>query len=111
MDATAAIVTGASLVTCIVLVVFILARYNYLLKKTMIEKELPFELTKNRYRFLELGCTLLGLGAGLAVSSVFTAMGLSEDTTDLLAWGVILVFGGTGLVISHYIRRKQEGDA
>lgn len=110
MEATHAIVLGASLTLCIVLVVFILARYNYLIKKAMIDREGAVDMTAHRFRYLEYGCILMGIGAGLGLSSVFTAMNLSEDTTDLLVWATILVCGGVGLLVAHSIRRKQESD-
>ncbi len=109
-DLIIAIVVGISLVTCIVLVVYILSKYNYLLKKAVIERGAEYELPKNRYRYLELGCVIIGLGLGLGISSVFTFMELSEDALDLLVWATILICGGGGLVVAHLIRRKQEGE-
>lgn len=111
MEIGSAIVIGASLVISIVLVVFFLSKYNYLIKKELIQKGEGYQLPKNKFRFLELGCLLVGLGAGLGVSSIFTLMNLSEDTLDLLVWATILIFGGAGLVAAHYIRRKQEGES
>ncbi|MBK6265639.1 hypothetical protein JKA74_11370 [Marivirga sp. S37H4] len=105
-----AIVIGASLVTCVVLIVFVLSKYNYLIKKELIQKGEAFQLPKNKFKYLELGCVILGLGVGLGFSSIFTTMNLTEDTMDLLVWATILVFGGVGLVGAHYIRRKQEGE-
>ncbi|GAA5032895.1 hypothetical protein GCM10011506_22930 [Marivirga lumbricoides] len=105
-----AIVIGASLVTLIVLIVFILSKFNFLIKKELIQKGEAYQLPKNRFKYLELGCIILGLGVGLGFSSIFTAMDLSEDAMDLLIWATILIFGGTGLVGAHFIRRKQEGE-
>jgi hypothetical protein len=108
MELGITIVLAASLVICTVLVVFLLSKYNYLIKKELIQKEGPYELPKNRFRYLELGCVILGLGTGLGVSSIFTTMHLKEDTMDLLVWATILIFGGAGLIVAHYIRRQQE---
>lgn len=105
-----ALVVGISLVTCIVLVVFILSKYNYLLKKAIIERGAEYELPRNQYRYLELGCVIIGLGIGLGISSVFTFMDLSGDAMDLLVWATILICGGGGLVVAYMIRRKQESE-
>ena len=109
-DLIIAIVVGISLVTCIVLVVFILSKYNYLLKKAIIERGAEYELPKNQYKYLELGCVVIGLGIGLGFSSIFTFMDISEDAMDLLVWATILICGGAGLVVAHLIRRKQESE-
>ena len=106
-----AIVLGTSFTVCITLVVFILSKYNYLVNKARIENGVAGTTTGSRYRYLEYGCMLVGLGAGLGVSSVFTFMPLSEDAMDLLVWATILIFGGSGLLLAYYIRRKQESDS
>lgn len=111
MELGSAIVIGASLVISIVLVVFFLSKYNYLIKKELIQKGQGYELPTSKFRFLELGCLLIGLGLGLGFSSIFTLMDLTEDTLDLLVWATILIFGGIGLVAAYFIRRKQEGGA
>lgn len=109
-DQIIAIVVGISLVTCIVLVVFILSKYNYLLKKAIIERGAEYEHPRNPYRYLELGCVIIGLGIGLGISSIFTFMDLTGDAMDLLVWATILICGGAGLVLAYIIRRKQESE-
>ncbi|WP_109301061.1 hypothetical protein [Aquimarina sp. AU474] len=92
----------------IILVVLIIARYTYLTKKAMIEKGLYLEQGLNKFKYLDIGCIVFGLGIGLLVSSIFTTMQLTEDTMDLLVWGTILIFGAAGLVVAHFIRKKLE---
>lgn len=95
------------LMTGIVLIVFIIVRYTYLLKKAMIEKGLqPFQ-SSGRIQYSDIGCILTGLGTGLIVSTIFTGMDLSEDTTDLFIWGTILIFGALGLLAAHWLRKKE----
>jgi hypothetical protein len=89
-----------------VLVVFIIARYNYLVKKALVEKGIASAGVKIRYS--EIACIVVGIGVGLGVSSVFTIMNLPEDTMDLLVWSVITVGGGVGLFGAHFIRQKAE---
>ncbi len=91
-----------------VLIIFIIARYTYLIKKSMIEKGVYVDQKTNRFKYLDIGCIVFGLGVGLLVSSVFTVMQMSEDTMDLLIWGTILIFGAAGLVVAHFIRKKLE---
>lgn len=97
-----------TMIIAVVLVIFIIARYTYLIKKTMIEKGIYEAHTNNNFKYLDIGCIVFGLGIGLLLSSVFTTMDLLEDTMDLLVWGTILIFGATGLVIAHFIRKKLE---
>ncbi|MBX2965079.1 MAG: hypothetical protein KF845_02955 [Cyclobacteriaceae bacterium] len=89
-----------------VLVIYILARYNYLLKKALAEKGIA--PTKIKISYSEIACVVIGIAAGIGASSIFTVMNLSEDTTDLLVWSVILIGGGLGLFGAHFIRQKQE---
>ncbi|WP_130736272.1 hypothetical protein [Flavobacterium sp. J27] len=95
------------LITGIVLIVFIIVRYTYLLKKTLIEKGLqPFQ-SSSRIQYVDIGCILIGLGLGLIVSTIFTTMDLTEETADLLIWGTILIFGALGLFMAHWFRKKE----
>ena len=89
-----------------VLVVFILAKYNYLIKKTILEK--GDSLPENKVSYRDIGCIVLGTGGGLGISAVFTELNLSEDTTDLLVYSVILIGGGIGLLTAHFLRSKDE---
>ncbi len=101
-DAIGAIVLMAGLVV----VIYIIARYTYLVKKAMIESgHVPSHQTKKMV-YIDLGCIVGGLGFGLLFSSIFSAMGLDENTTDLLVWGTILIFGALGMVLAHILRRK-----
>ena len=99
---------GLVLVIGIVLIVFIIAKYTYLIKKAMIEKGLATEKASYRLKYLDIGCITIGLGFGLLVSSIFTSMKISEDMMDLLIWGTISIFGGVSLIVAHLIRRKLE---
>lgn len=89
-----------------VLVIFIIARYNYLLKKELAEKGImPNKVTIN---YAEIACIVIGIAIGLGVSSLFTMLNLSEDTLDLLVWSVILIGGGLGLFAAQSVRQKAE---
>ena len=89
-----------------VLVIYIIARYNYLLKKTLAERGMVPE--KSKIRYAEMGCIVVGIGIGLGVSSLFTMMNLPADTMDLLVWSVILMGGGLGLFVAHFIGQQIE---
>lgn len=91
----------------IVSIVYIIARYSYLIKKAMIERGLTSQ-TSQKMQYLDVGCILLSLGLGLIVSTIFTTMELSEDTADLLIWGTILIFGALGLLFAHWLRKGKR---
>ncbi|MFH6605081.1 DUF6249 domain-containing protein [Maribacter algicola] len=92
----------------VVAVVYIVARYNYLVKKAMIEKGLANPNTPNKMQYLDIGCITLSLGLGLMASTIFTTMELTEDTADLLIWGTILIFGAIGLLVAHWLRKRTK---
>ena len=96
------------IIIAILLIVFIITRYTYLVKKMMIEKGVYLEQKANKFKYLDIGCIVFGLGIGLFVSSIFTTMDLLEDTMDLLVWGTILIFGAAGLIVAHFIRKRLE---
>lgn len=98
---------GLFLMAGVVTVVYIIARYSYLIKKAMIEKGLVNPETSKKMQYIDIGCILLSLGLGLVVSTIFTTMDLTEDTADLLIWGTILVFGAIGLLAAHWLRKRQ----
>lgn len=91
-----------------ILIVFIIARYLYLIKKEMIKQGIYLDNQTTKYKYLDIGCIVFGLGVGLFVSSAFTVMDLLEETAELLVWGTILIFGAAGLVAAHFIRKKLE---
>ena len=99
---------GLLLVAAAITIVYIIAKYNYLIKKAMIEKGVYIERVNNKYRYLDLGCIVFGLGVGLLVSSIFTSSNMNEDTMDVLVCGTILIFGAAGLILAHFIRKKLE---
>lgn len=106
MESTKDLLMGLGMLTGIVSIVFIIARYTYLIKKAMIDRGLTSGASGRKLRYLDIGSIIIGLGIGLMVSSIFTMMDLSEDTMDLLVWGTILIFGSIGLIAAHFIRRK-----
>ena len=97
-----------SIVVAIILVIFIIARYTYLIKKTMMEHGIYQEQQNSKFKYLDIGCIVFGLGIGLLTSSIFTTIKITEDTMDLLVWGTILVFAAGGLVLAHFIRKRLE---
>ena len=92
----------------VVTIVYIIARYSYLIKKAMIEKGLANPQSTQKMHYLDMGCIVLSLGLGLMVSTLFTTMDLTEDTADLLIWGTILVFGAMGLLVAHWLRKRTQ---
>ena len=100
---------GLVLMTGLVVIVFIIAKYTYLVKRAMIEKGLVPPASSTGIRYLDIGCIAGGLGAGLLISTIYTSMSLSEDAMDLLVWGTILLCGSAGLMAAHFLR-KEKGD-
>jgi len=96
----------------LVLIVYFFSRYQYLIKKAMIEKGMDFNFgaSKKKFKALESGFAVVGVGFGLIISSFFQSTTFPTDTKDLLTFALPLFFGGIGLVSAFFIRRKLEGD-
>jgi hypothetical protein len=90
------------------LILYFTMRYNYQIKKTILEKGGSIEVAKKRFPLLEIGLSLIGLGLGLAVSVIPQSTNLPKDSKGLLTAACILLFGGLGLISAFIIRRKIE---
>ena len=56
---------------------------------------------------LKLGLLALGIGLGLIISLPLSGLCYNEMQQITLIWGLILIFGGLGLFISHLIEKKN----
>lgn len=92
----------------IVLIVYFIAKYNYQTKKLIIESGKDLEFKKKRFPFFEIALTLIGIGIGLVLSIIPKAMELNDEITGLLIGAFILIFGGLGLVLSIFLRKKID---
>ena len=92
----------------VVLVIYFISRFNYQIKKSILDKGRDIELTKSRFPFLEIGLTIVGVGLGLAISSIAQLSHLPEDAKELLIGACVLLFGGSGLVSGFLIRKRFE---
>jgi len=92
----------------IVLVVYFVTKYNYQVKKAILDKGGNIELAKRNFPFLEIGLTIIGVGLGLAISVIPQSSNLHGDSKDLLIGACILFFGGVGLVSAFFIRKKID---
>lgn len=107
MENLESVIVSFSIFGSVVGVVFILARYNYMIKKVYAEKGVLSSIQKTSYT--EVAWIIIGIAFGLGVSSVFTAMALPEETMELLIYATILMGGGLGLLAAQSHRNKREG--
>ncbi|MEM6806868.1 MAG: hypothetical protein AAF696_36040 [Bacteroidota bacterium] len=99
---------GLIIIIGMILIVYIIAKYNYLIRKMMIEKGMNPKPLINKSRLIDWFCLLFFVGIGVMISSFFTSLNLKEDTTDLLIWGNIFLFGSFGPLSAHFLRKKME---
>jgi hypothetical protein len=92
----------------IVLVVYFSSKFNYQIKKAILDKGGNIEVVKKKFPFLEIGLTILGIGLGLAVSVFPQTSNLPGDSKDLLTGASILLFGGGALISAFFIRKKLD---
>ena len=107
MEALNETLGGLIIMSGLIAIVYILAKFNYLIRKMMIEKgmEAPRVFTKSR--LIDFACILLFIGMGVLVSAFYTTLQLEEDTLDLLICGSILIIGSLGPALAYAIRRKS----
>ena len=101
------ILGGLIIVAGLVLIVYIVARYTYLIKKMLAEKGIESS-GSNKIKKMDVIGLMAGVAIGLLISSYFSTWRLDEDTMDLLSWGVILLSGALGLAITNKIQRKVD---
>lgn len=92
----------------IALVVYFITKYNYQVKKAILDKGGNIEQVKKKAPFLESGLTIIGVGLGLAMAVIPQTSQLPGDSKDLLTGACILLFGGGGLVSAFFIREKLD---
>jgi len=93
----------------IVLVVYFTTKFNYQIRKAILEKGGDIGLdSKMKFPFLEIGLTILGIGLGLAISVIPQISNLPHYAKDVLSGACILLFGGLGLVSAFFIRRRLD---
>lgn len=96
------------MMTGVVLVIFIIAKYTYLVKKAVIEKGLTAKTNSGKLHYIDIACVMGSLGIGMMITTIYSTMDLSGDSADLLTWGTIFIFGAIGLFAAHILRRKFE---
>jgi len=105
------IVMGIGLASTLILVTYFITKYNYLLRKALLDRGEYERFAKRKIRFLELGCLMIGIGFGLGFSAFFYVAGERWSIiAELMSYVFPLIFGGTGLVLAYFIRRKFEGN-
>jgi len=99
---------GLIIILGMVAIVYIIARYRYMIKKLMIEKGVMPPSGNSKSRLIDAGCMFFFLGIGVLVSAYYTTLDLTEDTLDLLMWGTILIIGSFGPIAAYLIRKNYE---
>ena len=92
----------------VVLIVFFSAKYRYQTRKAIIEKGNNIEFPKRKYYFLEFGGIMVGIGLGLALAALVQSSGLNNGTKLMMSFALPSFFGGLGLIVAYFIRRKLE---
>ncbi|MEO0896822.1 MAG: hypothetical protein AAFY71_10515 [Bacteroidota bacterium] len=105
MDKWAEALGGLVFFGGMVLIVYFIARYTYLIRKLMAEKGLLNNESKSRITKIDVAFATIGVGLGLVIAAGLSAMGLDEGILDTLSWGIVLILGASGLLISS--RQKK----
>ena len=94
------LIGGLILVSGLVAIAYFIARYTFLIKKMLIEKGVTNKDKGQGITKTDVAYVVVGLGVGLLITGGLSLLDLSEDTLDLVGWGVVLIAGAVGLLIS-----------
>lgn len=90
----------------LVTIVYFIARYSFLIKKMLIEKGVARDGTAGQgVNKRDVAFIVVGLGVGLLITGGFSLLDLTEDTLDLIGWGVVLICGAAGLLIASKTKK------
>ena len=92
----------------IVLIVYFTSKFKYQTNKAILEKGGSIESSKFKFPYLETGLTALGIGIGLGLAAIFNHLFPVQDTKDMMTGSFVMLFGGLGLVLAFFIRKKLE---
>lgn len=98
--------TALTMVIGIISIVFILAKYNFLVKKAMYENNATPPDPSVRLTAIDFGFVLVGIGFGLGVATLFILFELKPIVEELVLYIFPLVFGGLSLVVSYLFKKK-----
>ena len=90
------------------LMIIYLRHYSNKERMAMIEKgTAPGDLTfKNNSKWaIKVGLLAIGAGLGLLIGNLLDR---ALDMEDVAYFSMIAIFGGAGLVVAHYISKKEE---
>ncbi|MCG8702175.1 MAG: hypothetical protein MI922_29245 [Bacteroidales bacterium] len=102
------ILVPVAFLALVFLITYFALKYNYQLKKAILEKGGTVELNKRKFPFLEIGLTVFGIGFGLVVSAMLQSLNIPNNSKELLVGACILLFGGAGLVSAFFIRKNLD---
>ena len=97
---------GLIIISGAVLIVYFIARFTYLTKKMLTEKGVMPAKSENSINKQDIAYVVIGIGVGLLISAGLSLLELSEDTMDLLSWGIVLIMGAVGLLVASQ-QKKQ----
>jgi len=97
-----------SFFAAMVLVVYLFLKYNYQLKKALIDQGGNIEFPKRKSLFLEIGFTVLGFGLGLVIGALLQSTSLNPESKIILIGACSLFFSGCGAVLGFFIRQKID---
>lgn len=91
---------GLILVSGFVAIVYFVAKYTYLIRKMLIEKGITGRASSHQVTKKDVAYVVVGLGVGLLITGGVSLLDLTEDTLDLIGWGIVLICGAVGLLIA-----------
>ncbi|MEM7514385.1 MAG: hypothetical protein AAF388_25890 [Bacteroidota bacterium] len=100
------ILGGLIIISGAVLIVYFISRYTYLTKKMLAEKGALSPKSERSISKMDIAYVVIGIGVGLLISAGLSLLELSEDTMDLLSWGIVLIMGAVGLLVASQ-QKKQ----
>ena len=103
MDYMNETIGGLIIITGLVLIVWIIAKYTYLIKKTLADQGLAGKASGPKISKMDVIFSVAGIGIGLLMVAYLSSMSIEEDILDPLSWGIILICASAGLFVANKI--------
>lgn len=102
------VLTPLAFFAMIALVVYFSAKYNYLTKKAILEKNSDVNFPKKKSPMLEIALTVIGFGIGLCFAAMLQTLNINEEVKGMFTGASIFICTGVGMLFAFYFRKRIE---
>ena len=106
VDLIESVINTGGFFATLTLAVFFVARYQYRVKRMIVEQGGDPYASRSRTRYLEYAAIVAGVALGIVVAALVSESGLAQSLREYLGFGAVLLGAAAGLVGAHYIKGR-----